>query len=79
MSENSPSPNFHANPPKISDTIMELDEYSERSVEQIRTLLFSSQKDDFPLEGSIHQQWFKSVSQGENAIRSWATDHRVFG
>ena len=57
----------------ISDSVLEVVEFSEKYAEQARTIIFK----DRP--GSQFEQWFRRVSQGPNAIRSPSTNNRLNG
>ena len=58
----------------ISDSVLEVVEFSEKYVEQARTIIL---KEHPKPKGSQFEQWFRRVSQGPNAIRSPSTNNRL--
>lgn len=61
----------------ISESIFILDEQSVADVEKAREATFEKEHEEGP-NGSFYQQWFKKVSQGDTAVKTWGTNNKAF-
>ncbi|KAF9531519.1 hypothetical protein CPB83DRAFT_809262 [Crepidotus variabilis] len=66
--------------PLISESILVHEEQIEPDVEKVRDLIFNKERDDMAYgpEGSFYQRWFRNVSQGKTAVKSWGINNKIF-
>ena len=70
---------YYEEKPLLSDCDLILDEMSERQVEKLRNTMFYVQLEAWPnAGGSDIQKWFRKVTSGDTAVRSWGNNNRQY-